>query len=51
MSQKQAAAANIPVVQPKKKKPFSISDITPYFYILPSLLLFFHFLGQLVSHP
>ena len=40
MSQKQAAAANVPVVQPKKKKPFSISDITPYFYILPSLLLF-----------
>ena len=40
MSQNQAAAANVPVVQPKKKKPLSISDVTPYFYILPSLLLF-----------
>lgn len=34
------AAAKPPLINKKKKKPFSFSMVSPYLYILPSLLLF-----------
>lgn len=40
MMNQNVTATKLPVINKKKRKPFSFSMVSPYLYILPSLLLF-----------